>query len=165
MVIILISINVYVLIMGGIFSKRKYSYLGGIRGAIASVGYEVIFTLAIVLFILYSKACVLVPMFNVGLFLMYFRFFISVLIELGRTPFDYVESERELVSGFNTEYRRVSFVLLFLKEYGSLLFFSQLTRVIFFYGRVFITAVIYTLLIFIRRSLPRLRYDSIVRLI
>jgi len=46
-----------------------------------------------------------------------------MLVELGRSPFDFSEGERELVSGFNVEYISVGFVLFFLKEYGRLLFF------------------------------------------
>jgi NADH:ubiquinone oxidoreductase subunit H len=163
-VMILISVNVYVLVLGGLFSKSKYRVLGGIRRAIARVGYEIIFSINMIMFILYSKSCSVTPMFNVGLLLIFLRFFIRIVVELGRTPFDYSESESELVGGFNTEYRGPSFVLLFLKEYGSLLFFSHITSVIFFGGWVVMRVVVFTTLIFIRRRFPRLRYDKMVSL-
>lgn len=163
-IIILLSVNVYVLVLGGIYRKSKYRMLGGIRRAVARIGYEITFSMNIILFMLYSKSCSLVPIFNVGLLMMFVSYFISVLIELGRTPFDYRESERELVGGFNTEYRGPSFVLVFLKEYGRLLFFSHMSRVIFFGGYMVMTVFIFTGLIFLRRRLPRLRYDKMVSL-
>jgi len=150
---------------GGIYSKSKYAIIGGIRGAIARVGYEVCFTLNIILFILHSKSCTLTPLGNRGLIIVFSITFFRVLVELGRTPFDYRESERELVSGFNTEYSAAGFVLIFLKEYGSLLFFSIVLSTIFFGGYTLITVVIFSSFIFIRRSLPRVRPDVIVSII
>jgi len=120
---VLVGINVYFLIMGGIYSKRKYSYLGGIRRGVARVSYEIIFSLNIIIFIFYNKSYTLSFINNVGLLILFFPFFIRTLVELGRTPFDYSESERELVRGFNTEYSSVSFVLLFFKRIWEFIIF------------------------------------------
>lgn len=165
LIIVLVGINVYFLIIGGIYSKRKYSYLGGIRSGVARVSYEIIFSLNIIIFMFYNKSYTLRFINNVGLLILFLPFFISTLVELGRTPFDYAESESELVRGFNTEYRRVSFVLLFLKEYGSLLFFSLIMSTIFFNGLFLFSILIFFSFILIRSSFPRFRYDNLISLI
>lgn len=161
---VLVGINVYFLIIGGIYSKRKYSYLGGIRRGVASVSYEIIFSLNIIIFMFYNKSYTLRFINNIGLLILFLPFFISTLVELGRTPFDYAESESELVSGFNTEYSRVSFVLLFLKEYGRLLFFSLIISTIFFNGLFLFSIIIFFSFILIRSSFPRFRYDNLISL-
>ena len=130
----------------------------------ATISYEVQFNLNLVLFILYHKRIILKDIGLVVNITFFLTFMISLLVELRRTPFDYVERERDLVRGFNTEYRRVSFVLLFLKEYGSLLFFSLLTSVLFFGGYFIVGVFIFWLLIFIRSRFPRLRIDKLMGL-
>lgn len=92
----------------------------------------------------------------------YVPFLIIIIAELNRAPFDFAEGERELVRGFNVEFARVAFVLLFLREYGSLIFFSVLRSVMFFDFTVLGRFIIFSLLIFIRRSYPRYRYDFII---
>lgn len=59
---------------------------------------------------------------------------VRCLAETNRTPFDFAEGESELVSGFNVEFGRVFFVLIFIREYGMILFFSILTRGLFLTG-------------------------------
>lgn len=161
-IIVLVRVNVYFLLYGGVYSKSKYRYLGGVRRRVARVSYEVIFRLNIVVFMLYRKSYTLEPLGNLGLVLMFVVFFIRVLVELGRTPFDYSERESELVRGFNTEYRRVGFVLLFLKEYGRLIFFSLMTSNVFARGSFIVSVIIFRLFILVRSSFPRFRYDKLI---
>ena len=69
----------------------------------------------------------------------------SVLAEANRSPFDFAEGESELVSGFNTEYARVLFVILFLAEYISIIFISILCRLVFlaaYYADLLVGAII-----------------------
>jgi NADH:ubiquinone oxidoreductase subunit H len=119
-----------------VFSKRKYSYLGGIRSRVSNIRFEIIFSLNILVFILYRNNYQINYLINIGLYLFFLVFILNILVETFRAPFDYAESERELVRGFNTEYSSVSFVLIFLKEYRSIIFFCVFTSVIFFNGRI-----------------------------
>jgi len=116
--------------------------LGAIRGVAQTVSYEV--SLA---FIFLSLVC-LIGGYNFSWFLvkqeymyyvwlvlpLFFIWLISRLAETNRTPFDFAEGESELVSGFNIEYGRGGFAILFLAEYGRIIFISYLIVVLFFGG-------------------------------
>jgi NADH:ubiquinone oxidoreductase subunit H len=69
--------------------------------------------------------------FDIGIFLL---FFISVLAEANRTPFDLAEAESELVSGYNTEHSSVLFTYIFLAEYCYILIITHLSIILFFGG-------------------------------
>lgn len=105
------------------------------------------------------------------LYPLFLIFFIRVLAELNRSPIDFIEGESELVSGFNVEYFRGGFVLIFLREYGIILFFRIIIIFIFIDYRSF--RVIFMriwvnlmclLVIVIRGLLPRIRYDELIYL-
>lgn len=160
--LLLVGVNIYFVILTGIYSKSKYAYLGRVRAAAARVRYEVLFRVNILTFAIYHKSYSIVGISNVGIFAYFSVFFVRTLVELRRTPFDYVESERELVSGVNTEYRSVGFVLLFIKEYGRLLFFCVLTSDLFFGGSFLAVICLFFLLIFVRSRFPRVRYDKLM---
>jgi NADH-ubiquinone oxidoreductase chain 1 len=94
---------------------------------------------------------------------------ISCLAETNRTPFDFAEGESELVSGYNTEYRRGGFALLILGEYTRILFISFLFVLIYLGGRggfLFILKLLSLAFIFVwvRGTLPRFRYDKLIYL-
>lgn len=61
-------------------------------------------------------------------------FYVVVLAETNRTPFDLPEAEAELVSGFNVEYSSIMFAMFFLAEYGSMLVMSTLFSIVFLGG-------------------------------
>jgi NADH-ubiquinone oxidoreductase chain 1 len=94
--------------------------------------------------------------------------FCTSLAETNRTPFDFAEGESELVSGFNVEYRRGGFALIFLAEYSRILFIRILFVVFFLggdaYGISFFLKLSFISFIFIwvRGTLPRFRYDKLI---
>lgn len=105
------------------------------------------------------------------LYPLFLIFFISVLAELNRSPIDFIEGESELVSGFNIEYFSGGFVLIFLREYGIILFFSIVIIFIFINNNSFriylislIVNLICLLIISMRGLLPRIRYDELMYL-
>jgi len=144
--------------------KSKYGIIGAIRARRQSISYEIAFSLYVLAIIIHNNVFNFVYKFNLSLLVVYIPFLIIVIAELNRAPFDFSEGESELVRGFNTEFASVAFVLLFLREYGRLIFFSVLTSVIFFNFSILIAFIIFSILIFIRSSYPRYRYDLIIRL-
>jgi len=94
---------------------------------------------------------------------------LSILAETNRRPFDFAEGESELVSGFNVEYRRGLFALIFLSEYAIIILRRFLITLMFFGGKMnlcfFILNIFYCFVfIWVRGSLPRYRYDKLMNL-
>lgn len=95
-----------------------------------------------------------------------------MLAETNRTPFDFAEGESELVSGFNTEYRGCTFALIFMAEYLNILAISLFTSLLFLRAGssnfikdciiISLTLLISGVIILIRASLPRMRYDRLI---
>lgn len=96
-------------------------------------------------------------------------FYVVVLAETNRTPFDLPEAEAELVSGFNVEYSSIMFAMFFLAEYGSMLVMSTLFSIVFLGGWangtfLFVLKIVFVAysLVFVRSLLPRYRYDQLM---
>jgi NADH-ubiquinone oxidoreductase chain 1 len=90
------------------------------------------------------------------------------LAEVNRTPFDFAEGESELVSGFNVEYSSGGFAILFIAEYGRILFIRGLFAILLlgrgrgraeFYLKL---GLIMYVIILLRGTLPRFRYDKLM---
>lgn len=173
-----IRLGVYVLLIAGWSSNSNYSLLGGLRAVAQTISYEVRLALIII------SRLIIIIRFNVIKFseyqnLIWFIFIIfplglcflsSLIAETNRTPFDFAEGERELVSGFNIEYRRGGFALIFLAEYSIILFIRIIFVLIFlggynlnlnFYLKITFISFIF---IWIRGTLPRYRYDKLIYL-
>nr|ACJ69611.1 NADH dehydrogenase subunit 1 [Schlettererius cinctipes] len=171
------SMTVYGLMMCGWSSNSIYSILGSIRSIAQTVSYEVsmiIMMLVIVLMVgsfdfyellKYQKNLSFMFFF----FMLMLMFMVMMLIELNRSPFDLSEGESELVSGFNTEYMSGMFALIFLSEYGMILFMGMLMMMMFWGGLIYYSMMFiifyFFMVIFViwsRASFPRIRYDQLM---
>nr|QTZ19040.1 NADH dehydrogenase subunit 1 [Brugia malayi] len=158
----LMGVSAYFIMLSGIFSGGKYSFIGGLRACAQSYSYEIAFSVYLLIFLLFNKSLCLSFSFCLFFFFIFLPFFCLVLIDLHRAPFDLSECESELVSGFNVEYSSVGFALLFLGEYGNLLYFSCLTSSLFFGMSFFFFYVVVCLIIFCRSAYPRFRFDVLM---
>lgn len=173
------SLNVYSTLGAGWRSNSKYSLLGALRRIAQTISYEVRITLillgALVFFHSYSFFYFLTPK-NLILIIpiTFFVWFITTLAETNRTPFDFAEGESELVSGFNTEYRRGSFAIIFIAEYARIIIIALLTSILFFPFQIESSLNFFSIplkgrfiafiYIWARGTLPRLRYDRLISL-
>nr|ABJ99581.1 NADH dehydrogenase subunit 1 [Pristionchus pacificus] len=160
----LIGFSVYTTLISGVVSKSKYGMIGAIRASSQSISYEIAFSLYVLCVVIHNSMFSFFSSFSLSLLIIYIPFLIMIIAELNRAPFDFSEGESELVSGYNVEFASVAFVLLFLSEYGSLIFFSVLSSVMFFNFSIIFSYLIFSLLIFIRSSYPRYRYDMMMSL-
>ena len=176
------SLSVYGIVLAGWSSNSKYAFLGALRSAAQMIAYEVSIGLILisVLFcvsslnfseIVYFQETIWFIIPHFGAFIL---FFISALAETNRAPFDLPEAEAELVSGYNVEYSAMSFALFFLAEYANIILVSTLISLIFlggWSGPIFTTfffmlKILFNMILFIwvRTTLPRFRYDQLMRL-
>jgi len=184
------SLSVYGIVMAGWSSNSKYPFLGALRSAAQMISYEVSIGFIIV------NICVCVGSFNISnivlaqknvwfiipLFPMFILFYISMLAETNRHPFDLPEAEAELVSGYNVEYSAMTFALFFLGEYANMLLMSVFSSLIFLGGWLPLVdifplnilpgsfwlslKILLGVLFFVltRAALPRYRYDQLMHI-
>nr|YP_009649300.1 NADH dehydrogenase subunit 1 [Rhizopogon salebrosus]QDA23215.1 NADH dehydrogenase subunit 1 [Rhizopogon salebrosus] len=185
------SLGVYGILFAGWSANSKYAFLGSLRSTAAMISYELILSSAILIIILLTGSFnfstiietqqavwFIVPLLPIFIF-----YFIAILAETSRTPFDLQEAESELVAGFFTEHSSVPFVFFFLAEYSSIVLFSCLTAILFFGGYNFPeiivnntiinlqsiilglkTCIFCFMFVWFRATLPRLRYDQLIDL-
>ena len=161
-ILMLGSVVVYVLFMLGWRSENVYGVLGGLRRSSQIVAYEIIiFFILILVVIYYGRWNFYNYRFSVWyIFDILIIWLLVLLVETNRRPYDFAEGERELVSGYNIEYIGVLFAYIFIGEYGMIVFFRWVTRVIFIGWWGFWLILIF--LVIIRGFIPRRRYDILI---
>ena len=181
------GLNVYGIIIAGWASNSKYAFLGSLRSAAQMISYEVSLGLLILPIILFSGSLNLTEIvatqektlwFFIPLFPCTVMFFVSMLAETNRAPFDLPEAEAELVAGYNVEYSSIIFAMFFLGEYSNMLMMATIL-VLFFFGGwlspfqnfsflpesfwLILKIVIFCFFfILVRAALPRFRYDQLM---
>lgn len=161
-ILMMSSIIVYVLFMLGWRRENVYGVLGGLRSSSQIVAYEIIMFFVIILVaIFYSRWNLLNYSFSIWYILdLFIIWLLILLVETNRSPYDFAEGERELVSGYNIEYIGVLFAYIFIAEYGMLVFFSWVTRVLFLGFYNFWLVLVF--LVVVRGFVPRRRYDILI---
>ena len=184
------SLGVYGIIVSGWASNSRYAFLGGLRSAAQMVSYEVSMGFVIISVLLIVGSLNLTDIvlaqktvwFVIPMLPMFVIFFISGLAETNRSPFDLPEGESELVAGFMVENSSAPFALFFLGEYANMILVSAMTTILFLGGWLppldiaplnwipgvvwFALKIAFCLFVFIwvRATMPRFRYDQLMRL-
>jgi NADH-quinone oxidoreductase subunit H len=184
------SLGVYGIIIAGWASNSKYGFLGALRSAAQMVSYEVSIGFVLVTVMLVAGSLNLSDIveaqkglwFFIPLAPMFVIYFISALAETNRTPFDLPEAEGELVAGYQVEYSAMTWALFMLGEYANIVLLSGLCVILFlggwlppFHVEPFIwipgvvwfiakTAFVIFLFTWVRATMPRYRYDQLMRL-
>ena len=178
------SIGIYGFIVGGWASNSKYSLLGSMRTCAQLVSYEVSLALSVLGVVLMAGSLSLVTIaekqqetiwFAGPQFIGFLVFFVSGIAETNRAPFDLPEAESELVAGYHTEYGGLKFAMFFLAEYINMIIISALGATLFLGGYsgpvlpgwawlgLKVAALLF-IFIWLRATLPRLRYDRLMKL-
>lgn len=174
------SLNVYTTLVAGWRSNSKYALLGALRSVAQTISYEVsIALILIVILIIFSSFNLTTIYFKnilpIGIIILplFIAWFITTLAETNRTPFDLAEGESELVSGFNIEYSRGIFALIFIAEYTRILIIRILTVTFFLPLSLLLKTQLLLIIkrfffaflfLWIRATLPRIRYDQLINL-
>src|SRR6185312_15840519 len=182
-ILIISSFGVYGIVLAGWASNSKFAFIGAVRAAAQMVSYELSISLVLIIITVCVGSLnlddIILAQKNNPFILLFFAlfliFFVSILAETNRTPFDLPEAEAELVAGYNVEYSSMTFALFFLSEYGSMTALSFIFSAFFlggwsvFFGLtlslfVFIAKIMAVafFFIFVRANLPRYRYDQLM---
>nr|WVH37050.1 NADH dehydrogenase subunit 1 [Meteora sporadica]WVH37102.1 NADH dehydrogenase subunit 1 [Meteora sporadica] len=188
------SLGVYGIITAGWSSNSKYAFLGALRSTAQMVSYEVSIGLIIINVLLCCGSSNISTIvyaqqnsiwYIVPLFPLFLMFFISILAETNRHPFDLPEAEAELVAGYNVEYSAMGFALFFLGEYANIILMSSMAVLLFlggwlspfgdlyipfiswlpgsFWFSIKLIAILFAF-IWVRAAYPRYRYDQLMRI-
>ncbi len=182
------SIAVYGVVLAGWSSNNKYAMMGGLRSTAQMISYELALGLSFVAVILLADSMKMTEIVEAqrnwwfiwlqptGLVV----FFFATLAELNRGPFDMPEAEQELSAGYNVEYSGMKFALFMMAEYTKMVSIAAITATLFFggyrgpgvdalpgLGPLYMFIKIFFILfmmIWVRASWPRIRYDRLMAL-
>ena len=177
------SLGVYGAILGGWASNNKYSLLGGLRLCAQMVSYELALGLSVIGVIMMAGSLSTVSIvaaqksvpFIVYQPIGFLIFMIAAMAECGRTPFDLIECENELVAGYQTEYSSMKWGMFMMGEYAHIIAASALATTLFlggwqgpvlppvvwFMGKTFALVFFF---IWVRGTFPRFRFDQLMAL-
>jgi len=181
------AVAFYGIMLGGWSSGSKYSFLGAMRGAAQLISYEVSQGLALVGVIFTAQTLSLTGIvqaqagmwYIVPQFFGFLIFLTASFAEINRAPFDLTEADAELVGGYNTEFGGGRFASYYFAEYLNVLVVSGIVTTVFLGGWLlpfgihppgwvdpfvvlFKMSLITFFFIWIRATLPRLRYDQLM---
>jgi len=179
------SIGVYGISLAGWSSGSKFPLLGSVRSTAQMISYELAMTLSVIGVLILAGTTSLVGIVHAQHRLWYIVpqivgfiiYLITAVAETNRAPFDLVEAETELVGGFHTEYSGLRFGLFFIAEYLNMITVSCIATLLFLggwnplFGLTFVPGLIWFVLkaglfifmyIWLRATLPRLRYDRLM---
>jgi NADH-quinone oxidoreductase subunit H len=178
------SLSVYGIVMAGWSANSKYSLLGGLRSSAQMISYEIGIGMSLIGIVLLAGTLNLVDIVgqqNVWYKWFIFRqpvgfllYFVCAIAETNRAPFDLPEAESELVAGYFTEYSSMRFGLFFVGEYANMVTVATVATTLFLGGwqGPFLPPVLWFIIkavavlfvyIWIRASLPRFRYDQLMK--
>lgn len=187
------SLSVYGIVVAGWASNNKYSLLGGLRSSAQLISYELAMTLAVLGVLLASGDLRLTAVVEhqaklwnvVPQFLGFLVFLVAAFAETNRLPFDLAEAENELVAGYHVEFSSMKFAAFMMSEYINMTTVSALATTLYLGGwqlpgvklpdgwlglvlslGIFIAkvALLLWLFVWVRWTLPRFRYDQLMRL-
>jgi NADH-quinone oxidoreductase subunit H len=176
------SLGIYGIVLGGWASNNKYALLGGLRASAQMISYELSLSLSVVGVVMLSQSLSLVQIvdtqasvwFIVLQPIGFLIFLICAVAEINRAPFDLPEAETELVAGFHVEYSSMKFAMYFMAEYANMITVSAMATTLFLGGwrGPWLPPVVWFLIklylfiflfIWLRATLPRFRYDQLMR--
>jgi NADH-quinone oxidoreductase subunit H len=180
------SISVYGITLAGWSSDNKYAMLGGLRSTAQMISYELALGMSMVGPVLLAGSMSLVDIVSAqkNVWFVFLQpvgaivYILAALAEINRSPFDMVEAEQELTGGYLTEYSSMKFAMFYMAEYIKMICISMIGTTLLFGGYngpfvdsypilgpvyFFIKVVLLLfLMIWIRATLPRLRYDRLM---
>ena len=193
------SVSVYGITLAGWSSNNKYATMGGLRSTAQMISYEIAMGFTMIVPVMIAGSMSMVDIVNsqktllFGFFPLWniflspgaaVIFFITIVAEVNRAPFDMPEAEQELTAGFHSEYSGMKFALFFMAEYIKMIAVSMIFATLFLGGYHFPyveqipvvgpylgpvvlfvkTVAILFVFVWLRSTLPRIRYDRLMAL-